>query len=88
MAGAMAIGAVMVAVVDAALPVPLVAVALIMHVPEDNGAVYKPVFEIVPQLAVHLAAVLATNCCVAPPVNSGFMGLIERVGSGAMMSYP
>jgi hypothetical protein len=51
-------------------------------VPAAAGAVYKPLAEIVPDVAAHVTAVLplpltvAVNCCVPPTNNEDEVGLI------------
>jgi len=75
----------MVAVVDALVPLPLVAVAVTTHEPGERGAVNRPADEIAPHAAVNFAAVLAVNCCVPPSLTVGFRGLIVT-GGGVMES--
>jgi hypothetical protein len=77
------------AVVDALLP-PLVAVPVIVQEPVASGAVYNPLLEIVPQLAIQVAALLAENCSVLPSETLGLMGVIVKddVTGAVTTSYP
>lgn len=71
LAGEITSGEVMVAVVDALLPLPSVAVAVIVQELGVSGAVNDPVLEMVPQLAAQVAAALAVNKRVAPSCMPG-----------------
>jgi hypothetical protein len=65
-------------------------VALIVHDAGLNGAVNRPVDEIVPQEVVKLAPLLAVNCCVPPSVTVGDRGLMVNVvvPGAAIVSNP
>lgn len=65
-------------------------VAVTLYVPAVVGAVYRPVFEIVPPLADHVTELLpvpvtvAENCCVPPGATEASVGVIETpMGTGA-----
>jgi hypothetical protein len=86
-AGVTVSGSVTVAVVDAAWPLPSVAVAVMVQEPAAIGAVNSPAELMVPQLAAHVAAALAVNCWVAPSLSVGFNGLMENETTAATVSY-
>jgi len=83
---------VMVALADLVLSLLLVAVTVADVVVMTAGAVYTPVLEILPVVAVHVAPALAESLvtvavkvCVAPPIRVAEVGLTdtEIVGAGA-----
>ncbi len=59
-----------------ALLLPLVAVAVTVHVVGERGAVNRPAEDTEPQVALQVAAVLAVNCWVAPSVTLALAGEI------------
>ncbi len=82
-------GAVTVTVADADLVVSATLVAFTVYVPPVLGAVYKPLEEIVPPVAVQVTAVfvvpvtVAVNCCVPPVLSEATVGeTVTATGGG------
>jgi len=85
LAGEIVIGDVTLANVDVE-PLPLVAVAVMVHEPGASGAVKRPEVEMEPQEALNVEGMLAVNCWVAPSLTVGFSGLrVNVVDPGATM---
>ena len=74
--GVMVMGEEMVMLV-LAWPLPSLALPVTLQLGCVSGAVKRPVLSMVPQVALHVEAVEAVNCSVAPSLTVGFCGEIE-----------
>ena len=79
-------GDVTVTVVNAVLVLSEVSVAVTVHGPAANGAVYNPVLSIVPHDAVNVADWLVVNCWVAFSLSVGLSGDSVNAGAAPIVS--
>jgi hypothetical protein len=76
-------------VATAVAVVPIEFFAVTVHDAGTSGAVNRPLAEMVPQEAENVALLLAVNCCVAPSVTVGRIGVtVSGAGAGPILSYP
>ena len=90
-AGLIASAAVTVTTVEVTWPLPSVAVAVTVHEPVAEGAVYRPVVApIEPHEAAQVAPVLAVNCWLVPAGSVGLSGVMVSadVVAAVMVSKP
>lgn len=69
-------GAVTVTVAEADWVESATLVAVTVYVPATAGARYRPLVEMVPDVAVHVTGILAANCCAPPVVSDAEAGEI------------
>jgi hypothetical protein len=77
--------------VTIAVPVPPGPVALTVAVPEDGidvGAVYKPEDVTEPEVALHVVALLAENCCVPPSTTVTVAGKTVSFDTSVTIAVP